>query len=653
VVFLWIAFWMTGTSHGADSLTWFSEMFWMSWGQLSGKAPKAKDPNGALWPTRGVRVIAAFAGMFAFSLIVGFIKSALKKRLKDLKLGKGRVFEKDFSMIIGWNDRILPLVDQLTLANTSAGGGVVVVLAPKGKPSMDSFFVDNLEPGWRGTKVVTRKGDTINPTALMKASAPYARSIVVLSQGEDADEADAQACRCVLALTGGMPFLNGHVVVELRDLDNSPVVRMGCPDSWDEYSRNRKVLPLVGNDLTGKLMVQSSIEAGLARCFCHILAFDGNEFYIKHWEQFDPEITGTQHRFFNACFQFEDAVCIGIRKSIPDPETGEYIILNPPGSDFINAGDKLIFIAEDDDSYQPSDPPVEVIPFACGEPPEWEAPDPPPSKILLVGWRRDIQDMIFEIEKWVSQNGPKSQLVMVADKAGPAGEVDDRWAALEEEDWRPDDTPHLEVVIKDMNPIMRKNLVSEELDIPSFDSCLVLTEERSGADGLCSDSRTMITMLLIRDIQKAAALEGKVTWGRKMPCNQATVISEILDPRTAELLKLAKADDHVVSNEIISMALGQMSEQADLAPLIDNLFAAEGEEIHIKDLQLYAEIGETLSFWEISYRARQRCEIAIGYQRREDVDSGAPDNGIVLNPPDKNHKLVWSAADKIVVIAQD
>ena len=53
-------------------------MLWMSWGQLSGKAPKARDPDGWVWPTRAVRTFAAFAGMFAFSLIVGFIKSALK-----------------------------------------------------------------------------------------------------------------------------------------------------------------------------------------------------------------------------------------------------------------------------------------------------------------------------------------------------------------------------------------------------------------------------------------------------------------------------------------------------------------------------------------------------------------------------------------------
>ena len=75
---------------------------------------------------------------------------------------------------------------------------------------------------------------------------------MILSQGEDADEADAQAARCTLALTGGMPFLDGHVVVELRDIDNAPVVRMGISDNLAEHEKKKKVLPLIGNDMTGR-----------------------------------------------------------------------------------------------------------------------------------------------------------------------------------------------------------------------------------------------------------------------------------------------------------------------------------------------------------------------------------------------------------------
>merc|ERR1711981_1300529 len=346
---LFILFAVTGSGSGLTGFEYVSEMVWMCWGQLGGKAPKAMDPDGALWPTRLVRTFAAFANMFAFSLIVGFVKSGLKGMLKSIKMGKGRVLEKGFSMIVGWNDRVLPLCEQLCMANESNGGGIIVVMAPRNKPKMDDFFMENIEDKI-GSTIITRKGDPINPNDLMKCAAPYARSIVVLSQGDDADEADAQACRCVLALSGGMPFLDGHCVVELRDIDNAPVVRMGVPDHWPELTKKRKVLPLIGNDLIGRLMVQCSVEAGLARCFSHILAFAGNEFYFSDGKDWMSQLHGK--RFADACFMFADAVCIGIKMSIPK-EDGAYIILNPPGTDIIEENDSLLFIAEDDDTYSP------------------------------------------------------------------------------------------------------------------------------------------------------------------------------------------------------------------------------------------------------------------------------------------------------------
>merc|ERR1711918_113017 len=95
----------------------------------------------------------------------------------------------------------------------------------------------------------------------------------------------------------------------------------------------------------------------------------------------------------------------------------------------------------------------------------------------------------------------------------------------------------------------------------------VLTESRPGAEGLSSDSRSMITMLLCRDLQKQAERElGAKTFGNQLPASQATVISEILDPRTAELIKLAQCDDHIVSNELISMAMRCTSRMCDLSP---------------------------------------------------------------------------------------
>jgi len=348
-------------------------------------------------------------------------------------------------------------------------------------------------------------------------------------------------------------------------------------------------------------------------------------------------------RFADACFMFADAVCIGIKMSIPK-EDGAYIILNPPGTDIIEENDSLLFIAEDDDTYQPG----ELKLTNCGAPPDFEPPPKPKTKTLLIGWRRDIQDMMFELNKWVE---PGSTLVMLSDQP----DIETRQAELEDAMCVPDeDLTNLKVHFEQQNPIFRRELERLETPIHEFDAILVLTESRPGAEGLSSDSRSMITMLLCRDLQKQAERElGAKTFGNQLPASQATVISEILDPRTAELIKLAQCDDHIVSNELISMALGQMSEQADIGPLIDDLFSVDGNEMHIKDVRLFAYEGETLSFWEIMNRARQRCEVAIGYQRYADVLADAADKGLTLNPADKSQRITWSPQDKIVVISED
>jgi hypothetical protein len=631
---LFILFAITGSGHDMAGFEYVSEMIWMCWGQLGGKAPKAMDPDGSVWPTRAVRTFAAFANMFAFSLIVGFVKSGLKGMLKSIKMGKGRVLESGFSMIVGWNDRVLPLCEQLCMANESNSGDIIVVMAPKSKPGMDDFFMDNIEDKL-GSTIITRKGDPINPNDLMKCAAPYARSIVVLSQGEDADEADAQACRCVLALSGGMPFLDGHVVVELRDIDNEPVCIMGVDEDKypDPIERKRRILPLVGNDLIGRLMVQCSIEPGLARCFCHILAFSGNEFYFKEW----PALNGK--RFADACFMFEDAVVIGMRISQPR-EDGAYIILNPPGMEEIQPGDALLVVAEDDDSYD-----LGALKLTnCGAPPDYEQDEPSPSKTLLIGWRRDIQDMVIELDKWVA---PGSGLTMLSDNGVDyrKGDLNDNGLDWEGSGADPDMSVLSNVTVSFLqeNPIFKRDLL--RCNIEEFDSILVLTETRPGSEGLTSDSRTMITTLLCRHIQKEKAEEGCVTFRGNNP-NSAIVIPEISDPRTAALLGLAKAQDFIVSGDLISMALGQMSEQADIHQLLADLFSCEGNEMHIKDVRLYVTAGETLSFWEIMNRARQRCEVSIGYHRPGMEEP-------IINPANKSERITWRTGDMIVVIAED
>jgi hypothetical protein len=634
VTILTILFYLTNNLHQLSGVHRFLEMFYMSLAKMG--AGGGAGPNGWLWPTRAILILSGFMKMGAFSLLVNFLGDALDSKMEAIFEGASKVLEENFVLILGWSDKILPLVDQLCLANESDGGGPIVIMSEMYKPDMDAFLLDNIEE-WRGSKLVTRGGNPINPNNLEFVAAPIARSIVVLSQGFDPDEADAQAARAVLAVTGGMKHQpTGHVVVELRDADNVPVVRLGISDAMcpTQEEKDRRVLPCVGPNLVGRLMVQCSFEPGLARVFDHILAFEYNEFYFSNW---DAQLSGK--KFADACFSFEDAVCIGICTPELDAD-GRRIFLNPPGDTIINGGDLLIFVAEDNDTYTCG----EVRLSATGKPPDVKEAEKKGNRTLLIGWRRDMQEMVLEVDKWAQPGSNLTILAPGSEDEGycPAGPtIDERIAELKDADCDPDALTNIVLVNVEGSPLLRDTL-QNKCEVHTFDSVLILTPEAEGVEGIRCDSRSMVTMLLCRDIQKK--MNSFDLCGGRDPF----LVAEILDPRTANLLKLASANDFMVSNLLISECLGQMSQEINIQALLEDLFCPEGNEMHIKPINLYAYPGEALTFWELVARARMRCEIALGYICANDG------NELILNPLNKDAPIQWDmASDRVVVISED
>ncbi|KAL7219540.1 hypothetical protein ACSBR2_012571 [Camellia fascicularis] len=137
------------------------------------------------------------------------------------------------------------------------------------------------------------------------------------------------------------------------------------------------------------------------------------------------------------------------------------------------------------------------------------------------------------------------------------------------------------------------------------------------------------------------------SWGGEMQqaSDKSVIISEILDPRTKNLLSMLKISDYVLSNELVSMVLAMVAEDRQINDILEELFAEEGNEMHIRPADLYLRDGEKLSFYEVLLRARQRTEIVIGYRL-------ANAEKAVINPPGKNEKRRWSLKDVFVVIAK-
>ena len=53
--------------------------------------------------------------MIAFSMLVNFLGDAIDSRMEALFEGKSRVLEENFTLILGWSDKCLPLVQQVLI----------------------------------------------------------------------------------------------------------------------------------------------------------------------------------------------------------------------------------------------------------------------------------------------------------------------------------------------------------------------------------------------------------------------------------------------------------------------------------------------------------------------------------------------------------
>ncbi|KAG2704458.1 hypothetical protein I3760_05G005100 [Carya illinoinensis] len=611
-----------GLALYAVSESSFAEALWLSWTFVADSGNHA-DRVGT--GPRIVSVSISSGGMLIFAMMLGLVSDAISEKVDSLRKGKSEVIERNHILILGWSDKLGSLLKQLAIANKSVGGGVVVVLAERDKEEME-MDIAKLEFSLMGTSVICRSGSPLILADLKKVSVSKARAIIVLASDENADQSDARALRVVLSLTGVKEGLRGHVVVEMSDLDNEPLVKL---------VGGELIETVVAHDVIGRLMIQCALQPGLAQIWEDILGFENAEFYIKRW----PQLDGL--RFGDALISFPDAIPCGIKMAAD----GGKIILNPDDSYVLKEGDEVLVIAEDDDTYAPG-----PLPEVCRGLFR-KIPDHPkyPEKILFCGWRRDIDDMIMVLEAFLA---PGSELWMFNEV--PEKE---REKKLTDGGLHISRLENIKLVHREGNAVIRRHL--ESLPLETFDSILILADESLEDSVVHSDSRSLATLLLIRDIQskrlpfkdkKSTSLRlsgfSHSSWIREMQqaSDKSIIISEILDSRTRNLVSVSRISDYVLSNELVSMALAMVAEDKQINRVLEELFAEEGNEMCIKPAEFYLFDQEELRFYDIMIRGRQRHEIVIGYRL-------ANAECAIINPSLKSEPRKWSLDDVFVVIS--
>ena len=106
----------------------------------------------------------------------------------------------------------------------------------------------------------------------------------------------------------------------------------------------------------------------------------------------------------------------------------------------------------------------------------------------------------------------------------------------------------------------------------------------------------------------------------------------MLDLRDRALAEVARADDFIVSDRLISLMLAQVAENKHLNAVFGDLFDPEGSEIYLRPAADYVALDRPVPFATVIEAARRRGEVAFGYRIGGRSEDAAAAYGVSLNP---------------------
>jgi voltage-gated potassium channel Kch len=580
---------------GADGAVSLREAVWLGLMRTLDAGTMGGDEG---WGFRLASLAVTLGGIFIISALIGVLNNGLEERLGELRKGRSRVVESGHIVILGWSEQVFSVISELVLANANQPRSCLVVLAARDKVAMEDAIRDEVGPTGR-TRIVCRTGSPIELNDLEIASPHTARALILLSP--EGPDPDSHVIKTMLALTNNprrhaAPY---HIVAEIRDARNMEAARLVGKDEVE--------LVLVG-DLISRIIAQTCRQSGLSVVYTELLDFSGDEIYFSQ----QPALAG--RAFGEALLAFEDSAIIGLQAAGGPP------VLNPPMDTVLGSDDRLIAIAEDDDTIRlagSADARVQR-PLIVNN----GAAPHRPERSLILGWNWRAPAIIAELDQYVA---PGSEVTVVSEHAAAAADIEHQVGAMANQ----------RVACLTGDTTDRRTL--DSLDAPDYDHVIVLAYSDT-LDEQQADARTLITLLHLRDIADRAG-------------SDLTIVSEMLDLRNRALAEITRADDFIVSDKLVSLMLSQVAERKELNAVFAEIFDPEGAEIYIKPAGSYVCLDQPVNFYTVVEAARQRSEVAIGYRLRAQAADADRAYGVVVNP-DKSKPVTFGVGDKIIVIAQ-
>lgn len=570
-----------------------------SWRSLMRTLDAGNMADDSGWALRIVTLSVTAGGIFIISTFIGTLTSGIEGKLDELRKGRSKVLETKHTLILGWSPKIFTIISELLIANESKRKPRIVIMADKDKVEMEDE-IRSKYPDTKNTKIICRTGSPLDLDDLEVASPHDAKSIIILSP-EETGNPDTYVIKSILAITNNPNRKKEkyHIIAELRDEKNVEAAQLVGGD---------EAALVLSSDLIARVTAQTCRQSGLSIVYTELMDFDGAEIYFHD----DAGLVGKSYR--QVISLYEESTVMGLMQ-----QTGK-ILLNPAMDYKLIKGDQVIAISEDDSTLvlakqNPPAPDNAVISIG-------ERTKSGKERTLILGWNEKGGSIISELDKYVA---PGSDILVVTEDDSSEDEIKSLIPKLTRQ----------KVEYRKAN--ITASATINSLNVPDFDHIILLCYGHMDVQE--ADAQVLISLLHLRNL---AETSGK----------QFSIVSEMRDIRNRALAEIAKADDFIVSDKLISLLLSQISENKHLEKVFNDLFQDEGSEIYLKPVKDYVITGKPMNFYTVMEAAAQRNETAIGYKIASLSNDSSKAYGVNCNPK-KSESLTFSENDKIIVLAED